>query len=337
MSQLVPNPVERKYFLQWLSYKLQHPHVPGPAIVMVAHSRYGTGRTTFGHLLSRLFGSRYVKNIEFKTLTGQTYQSQYNEWQATAVVVVVNESSEIVDNSVYRSKHNAYEALKDKIDPRGVEREIKVKGIANYSAVSSTSYVVATNHYDAFPIEENDRRCVAVSNGEPREQAYWDALNAWLDDPANVAAFYRWLLTVDLTGYNPYASPPQFEAKLDMVEAARSDIDRAFDEAVEKMPAQVMTVSQITASMAGVFDDNDDYKAPDNWRVIVGRLAARKLHRVGVRNGTNWRIRNDTRYYAVYAKSKTVSIIWATRAGLREEVLRNGAIEPASLGRVFRR
>src|SRR5690606_37488122 len=56
LEHLIPDDEERRWFTQWLAFKLRYPHIPGPAVVMVAHKTFGTGRGTLGVLLGKLFG-----------------------------------------------------------------------------------------------------------------------------------------------------------------------------------------------------------------------------------------------------------------------------------------
>jgi hypothetical protein len=338
MVQLVPDEAERSYVVRWLAHKVRHPHIPGPGLVMVAHGKYGTGRGVFGRLCGRLLGERYVKDIPYSMITGKTYQSQYTDWAADALLVLVNESSETVEGtSTYQTKKNSYEHLKEMVDPRPGMRTYITRGRAPFQAMSCASYVIATNHSDALPVPEDDRRFAVVMNGEPRPPAYWDALLAWMDVDANVAAFHHFLLTVDLTGYSAFEAPPVFSGKASMVEASKSDLDRAFWEAIDAMPSQVMTVSQIVSAMTKVFEVDDDLSPPDRWRQVVPKLTSLNLHRVGVKDSTNWQIREGAKKYAVYAKSARGARDWTASDRLREEVLKNGGVARASLSSLFSR
>ncbi|MBO6538008.1 MAG: hypothetical protein JJ969_01305 [Rhizobiaceae bacterium] len=286
LEHLVPNREERTWFLQWLSFKYQNPHIPGPAIVMVAHQKFGTGRGTLFKLLEHLLDYRYVRHLSFDTFTGKTYQSQYNEFLANAVLVCVDESSESTDASLFRTKRNTYEHLKELVDPSPKRREIRVKGRDNYWALSPTSFIIATNHLDALPLPDNDRRFAVLENGGTNDEAYWKRVHEWIDNPSNCAAFAHHLSSIELIGYSPYSPPPSFRAKTRMADAAKSDIDRAFELAVKLMPSPVMTVDQLAAAMRRARDE-DDLRFPPRWDGLVKRLAERNLFRVGEIRGRN--------------------------------------------------
>lgn len=333
-EHLLPNAEERHYFLQWLAFKLRYPHIPGPAIVMVAHATFGTGRGTLAELMSRLFGKNYVRQLPFETFTGKTYQSQYNEWQSEALLVCVNESSEADGVSSYQNKVNTYEHLKEIVEVRQTLREIKLKGDRNYWALSSTSFLVFTNHADALPIPEHDRRFCVMENGEPKHVSYWQALNAWMDNEDNVAALYHWLMAYELEGYSPYAKPPTFSAKAAMIDEAKSDLDTAIQTALENMPGEVFTMPQLDKYVRMVADGDSTVELPRPLGPILKKVARKMLSRVGVRDGMNWNPRFGDSRHAVYARKRGVASLWTEAApdDVRDEVLKNGAADGSNNG-----
>jgi hypothetical protein len=332
LQQLFPDDAQRKYFTQLLAHKVRFPHIPGPATVMVARG-FGTGRGTLAELIRRLFGAAYVQQLPFEAFSGKTYQSQYNEWQATALVVIVNESSES-DGSTFQTKRNTYERLKEIVDPAPTERSIFVKRDKNYRAVSFTTYIIATNHEDALPIPADDRRFFVASNGEPQSEEFWQEMRDWMDAPANVAAFYHWLAeVVDISDFNPFAPPPRTEAKMTMVEAGQSDLDRGIAAGAAEV-GDLFTFDQLVHAMdKAKREHNLEY--PREWTHILRRRIASVFFRVGERDGTNWQVKFEGRKHAVYAKSRDLSRDWKTRHGLRLAVFgRDDEGEPKPEGNV---
>lgn len=327
MEHLLPDREEREWFLDWLAFKLRYPHIPGPAVVMVAHRTFGTGRGTLGVFMGKLFGERYVRSIPFETFTGKTYQSQYNDWQADALMVIVNESSEDTDGGSFKTKRNTYEHLKEIVEPRPVMREINVKRERNYRAISSTSYLIATNHADALPIPEHDRRFCVLTNGGTKPVEWWADINEWMGRKENVAAFYELLKARDLTGYSPFATPPAFAGKLRMVDEAVSDIDRAFSIVLESLPSPFFVAGQIEHLMRQV-ERTHDIELPRGADIagIVRRMLRRDMHRVGVRHGHNWMPMIDGKRYAAYARTADDAArgTKADASWLRDQILLNG-------------
>lgn len=323
MEQIAPDAGERHWFMQWLAHKYRHPAVRGPAVVMVAHASFGTGRGMLRQLLQRLFGHRYVQEVSYDTLTGKSGQAQYNEWLSENLLVFVNESAETDGGTTsYQTKVNTYEHLKTLVEPgasTGQRIARKYGGITTEDVFAS--FVIATNHADAIPIPTTDRRFGVITNGDPRDQAYWEELTAWMDNPANVAAFAEALLAVDLTGYSPYVAPPQTAGKLAMAELSKSDLDRALDIALRDLGKDVVTLDQVIAAMRKAINENDlDMPGGNDWTRIARKVAAKRLHRVGVFESTNWQVIVGGKKVAVYAMSRSLARDWKTRSGLREAV-----------------
>jgi hypothetical protein len=331
VAHLLPDPEERDWFLRWLSFKLRYPHIPGPAVVMVAHATFGTGRGTLAELVSRLFGESYVRQLPFATFTGKNYQSQYNDWQSEALMVCVNESAESENASTYQTKQNTYEHLKEIVEVRPTKRLIKVKGDRNYWALSSTSFLIFTNHMDALPIPEHDRRFAVLTNGDSKPVTYWTALNKWMDEPGNVAAFYAWLIEYELGDYSPYAKPPTFSAKATMIDEAKSDLDSAIGLALDNMPGAAFTLPQL-GKYVKLIADKEGLELPRPFENVFRKVCRRRLVRVGVRDGVNWKTSIGDERYAVYARTKQAAakLTDAAPDDIRAAVVRNG--EPDASG-----
>lgn len=328
MEQLLPDPRERSWFMQWLAHKYRRPDIPGPAVLMVARE-FGTGRGTLGKLVSKLFGATYTKTVPFHIFAGRSYQSQYTEWAASAIMVLVNESAEANGGSVYSAKRDTYEHVKEMVDPRPVEREFVVKGEKSYSGVSFASYIISTNHIDALPIPADDRRFAVLSNGQPRDGEFWGRVNLWLDDDANVAAFARHLEEVDLSSYSPFDMPLHTKAKASMADAGRSDLDRGLEMAVEAMVGEVFVFENVVLAM-GRLATEFGLDFPDKWEPIVRRLLKSKCYRVGEQNGRNWQPQIGGRRYAVFAADDRTANRWTPSERVREEVLKNGPLPGAA-------
>lgn len=325
LEQLLPDPIERRWFTQWLAHKWLHPDVPGPAVIMVARG-FGTGRGTLGELVRLLFGRQYVSTIGFDHFAGRTYQSQYTAWQADALVVVVNESSTADNGSTYRTKHDTYERLKEIVEPRAREQTIVTHGKPAYKAMVFASYLIFTNNPDALPLPAEDRRFWVGSNGDKTSPAFWDAVNEWMQAPANLAAFARWLEAVDMAGFNPYAEPPMTDGKRDMTELSRSDLDRAFDEVIELLPGAVLTPEQIGQAIRTAGSTNGYDLPVDKLDAVVKKIVAHRMFRVGVKHGANWFFTSGGKRMPVYARTKGEATRWtkADQEEVRREVLRSG-------------
>lgn len=239
LRRLVPEPVEWKQVVYWIAAKVFDPAVRMHGLVMVAEGTYGTGRDTLFRLLGKMIGEWNTCTVKQDSLLGATYQSQYLEdalWRST--LAYMSESSSVPEaGKGWSTKQRAYERLKEFIDTHPIMREVVRKGSHNTQRTFYTSFLLATNHGDAFPIGENDRRCIVVSNGAPLARHESKAVHAAIDNPEAVS-----LLSDVLSGlgrrvveegkyYDIYASNPlRTRAKTHMVDQSRDDVGDEVDD-----------------------------------------------------------------------------------------------------------
>jgi hypothetical protein len=145
LNVLLPEQRERTWFKQCLAHKLHHPEIPGPSIVMVAQDTFGVGRGTLFKILEGLFGREYIARPEFSDVASQEGQAAYNEWMATAILALVNETSSEEDHR-YTIRQKAYERVKELVDTSRQVRRIKGKYEKIYEVECGPGFIFASNH-----------------------------------------------------------------------------------------------------------------------------------------------------------------------------------------------
>ena len=279
MEVLLPDPDERHYLKQWLRHKWEHPEEPGVGIIMVAQNTFGSGRGTLFEIVTRMFGQRYVQAIDFKTLTGKTSQSQYNEWLADSLIITVNEAADIGNGSKWQGKADAYEHIKSIVDPSSRRVPIVRKTLRNSQGTSYASVMVATNHNDMMVIPKNDRRLAVLRNGNGAPDAFWVAVRAWLKQQPNISAFLADILETDMEGFSAHAAPPMTLSKIDMVESTESDLDRATMDILNSLTAPLLTREQFMMRLEDYArEHNPDF--PEGWPRIAETVFKNKTTRV---------------------------------------------------------
>lgn len=314
LETLIPNAVERKWYLQSLAHKFQHPEVRGPAIVMVAHRTYGTGRGTLAKLIGRLFGRAYTTTVDAATFMGTTYQSQYTDWLVGTLFVFVNELGKQHGKGSYAEKAQAYEMIKERFDPAATEMRITAKYDRSLNSEIFATGCVFTNNWDAIPIPADDRRLAVITNGKQLDPAFKDALNAAIDSPADVAAFAAFLGSYDVSAFRPYDDPPIFDGKAHMIEEARSDLDRALDEALRVIESPLFTENQVIQCIGKLMTKNA-WHLPLQWQDIVRGLIKGHCCRIAQYKQVNYRCLIDGQQQAVYARTKAVATLWQPNRG----------------------
>lgn len=326
LEQLLPKADERAWFTQWLAHKWHRPHVPQVAVVMVARD-FGTGRGTFASLLKLMFGDQYVVNVPFKIFAGLNYQSQYTDWGLDALFAVVNESSATDGQSAYKVKHDVYEHIKEVVEPRPVERTFIRKKEGSVRAVSSASTLIMTNHKDAIPMPEDDRRLAVLTNGRKREPEFWAYINEWMASQANIAAFCQWVADTDIASYDPY-NPITTHAKEDMVFMNKSPLDALVEAALQAMDGYFVAEQALMHIASAEMRAKTDL--PDGWRAIAKREITRLSYCVRYTNGRKLCPSIGGRRYEVLTTDENGAEKYKNAADIRKELGKNGNVFGAS-------
>jgi len=323
---LLPDERERAWFKQWLGHKLHHPEIPGPSIVMVAHDTFGVGRGTLFKILEGLFGREYIARPEFSDITSQEGQATYNEWMATAILALVNETSSDEDHR-YTIRQKAYERIKELVDTSRQVRRIKGKYEKLYETECGPGFIFASNHNTPLAIANTDRRLTFLTNGATQPPQFYAALDAWRAVPGNLGAFRRDLEAIDLTGFNAYAPLPTTLRDV-VTEDSRSVVDEAVDLALETLPGEIVLLAQIVEVIEVLRIRQGLYLRGD-WQALAAREAKKRGHRIGIKDGANWRpcLPQKGRRAAAYARSEEARARWtiAATADVLAELQKNEA------------
>ena len=194
LGRLVPDPAEHDMVLDWIALKVARPWLRMHGLIMVAEKQ-GTGRGTLVHrVLTRLLGEAYCNTVNLDMLLGRTYQSQYTDYLARALLIYVEEARDISGDRAndWNKRKQAYERLKEIVDPTDKDMMIVRKGAANTRERVYASLFISTNHGDALAIDEGDRRFIVVQNGLPLHSdpkfATW--FHEWAKDDRNLAKLH---------------------------------------------------------------------------------------------------------------------------------------------------
>jgi uncharacterized protein DUF5906 len=306
---LLPDERERTWYKQRLGHKLRYPAVPGPSVVHVAQDEFGVGRGTWFKILTALFGHWYIARPEFSDVIGTSGQAVYNEWMATSILALVNETSHEEDHR-YTIKQKAYERIKELVDTSRQVRRIKGKYEKLYETECGPGFDYASNHNTPLAIADKDRRLTFLTNGAVQPPEFYVKINAWMAVPGNIGAFRRDLEAVDLTGFNAYAPLPTTLRDI-VTEDSRSTVDEAVDLALETLPGEIVLPVQVVEAIE-ILRTRQGLYLRGEWQALAAREVKKRGRRIGVRDGANWKPRLPQRSQraAAYARSEEARKRW---------------------------
>lgn len=240
--------------VQWMAHNVQHPGVKiawTPLLV----GRQGDGKTTLGEMLRAALGGV----VHVGTVSSEALHSNYTTSLVGKAVVTLEEVRMLNDKGRYDKA-----SIVEKMKPFQTNTWVEAvgKGSDGRQVRNVTNYMAMTNWPDALELEKDDRRWAvfetrykyATQEELPRQhRGHWDAIYAVIGDGAPVeahGAVRGWLMSIDLSGFDPKADAPWTQAKAAMIAAAvpgiESDIEDALLDDVAGVWPDLLSTSLLT-------------------------------------------------------------------------------------------
>lgn len=229
-EHLLPDRRERELFISFLAYTVQTRQRINWSVCL--QGVQGDGKTWIGEMMGAILGSSNVRHLDAIQL-----EQTHTGWAVGQLLTFIEE--------LRMQGHSRYDIL-NKIKPYISNSVINVhpKNINNYNALNTTSYVSFTNFPDALPLDDNDRRHMILASawqsGETirkfllDEPTYFEDLWGTINgDTARPGALRKWLMEYELySEFDPKGRAPLTEARKNMVELNKSDVQLAFEDLV---------------------------------------------------------------------------------------------------------
>jgi primase-polymerase (primpol)-like protein len=227
-------------FLDWLAHIEQHPGVlPHHGWLHIA-DRTGTGRNWLSSVISRLWRGYVAPSVDMDALIN----GSFNGALAGRMIAIVDEIRTGAREDAYMMEGKIRNMLTEET------RYIKPKYGKEYVEHNSCRWLLFSNHKNAIPMSDNDRRWYVVHlSGEPRPEHVYAHLYALLDHPGFIDSIGAWLRMRDISQFNPGARPPLNAAKLRAIDASKSSHQKLAQQIVAHWPCDIITVSDLVNIM----------------------------------------------------------------------------------------
>lgn len=203
---------------QWLGWAAQHPEqkiIWAPLLCGVP----GDGKSMLADALGLAVGASRLHKSSTTAISGN-----FNAFLEGKLVLAIEELRVSGQN-----RHSILDKLKDIVTNLSIE--IRPKGLDNRTAPNFCNVIAMTNHKDALPVDNSDRRWAIFTsrfinnNGNLKQEridtGYFDVMmDAIRNDPGVVVG---WLRSIDVAEFNPYARAPLTLAKIDMIDDAANE------------------------------------------------------------------------------------------------------------------
>lgn len=283
LEHLVPDLDARVWFRMWLASKVQRPHAANCGVLLIAQQQ-GTGRGTLMDMMQAAVGKPYYQSISSTELLGQGGQGTYTEWMAQALLVTVEEVMAGGDSGANMGwkRREAYERIKQLVDPRQRMSRIRQKGVQNYSQDVFFSLLMATNHMDALPLDHNDRRIAALIQPDVRFEdmpALKALVNPWRAsgafDHVFGAALRQHLMAVSVDFDALRIAPDLGGGRELMRQANEGDLEDILRQVLDRIPSDYILNRDLKRRMQNAITAEGEGDHLRNWWVRVQDILKR--------------------------------------------------------------
>jgi hypothetical protein len=230
----------RKWFEQWLAYPIQHPGTKLNTAAVLWSARQGVGKTMVGETVGKLYGAH------FKTISAVELHGTYNNWTKACQLVLGEENA----SSDQRADSNKLKHL-----ITGSTIVVNEKYQPSFELKNVMNFLFTSNHPDAFHLEDHDRRFfVWEIKADRLPDDFYSRFVDWRDNQGGLAALMAHFVGMDLSSFNPTASAPMTEAKIDMIAQGHTDIEIWLKENMEeanimsKFGKEIVTLEDVAAA-----------------------------------------------------------------------------------------
>ena len=202
------------WFLDWVAYPIQNPATKMLTGVLIQSVGQGTGKSSLGLTIGAMYGDNY-KLVD----DAQLHNGNFNEW-------AVNKQFILGDEISGKDKRAESDKIKNLITRPTVT--INRKYMPTYDVKDCINYIFTSNHPDALSIEPDDRRIfvhsIKYGNGITHPQG--KALEKFRLGKGKDYLFNYFLNEhVISKGFDHRARPPMTEAKEDLIDSGRTEVE----------------------------------------------------------------------------------------------------------------
>jgi hypothetical protein len=300
VAYLIKDEAERIRFLQWLAHIIQKPEVlPHTAYLMMTPTT-GIGRNWMASVIVRSLRGHVAAGVSLPELLDGGFTGRLSR----KLLAIVDEAREGSGEKRYARAERIKSLITEEY------RQINPKYGFQTIEKNCCRWLMFSNHRDAIPFDNNDRRIIYIENPtEQKSAVYYEKLYGLVNNAAFIGSVRKSLEMLDISSFKPGAHSPMNAARQAALYAMMSETERAVAEFAEDYPNDLTTRTHI-----------EDFVE----QRIDGKANATHLTHAIVRAGlinTGRRIeRQRKRYSVVIVRGDwTAEVIKATSAAVLEE------------------
>jgi hypothetical protein len=287
-SLVLPDASEREFILDWMAIILQHPGIKinfAPLLI----GAQGIGKDSLFVPVLRAVGGHNVSTIDPTQL-----ESPFNGWIQRQLIVV--EEMAATDRTWLHERMKRFLVAPPDTVP------VNEKNVKQYEIPNIQCWLMFSNHEDAVPVSDDDRRFwVYISPAKRPDPSYFAALYTFYGEPSQDGSgktgaekIAGWLMQRDVSKFDPKAAPPWTTSKTRVARAALPAAGRWVLDEVESgrfAGRKLVTVKEFVDAAASRSPGIPDIVA----RSITNKHVERALRTAGAKRVREIRATNQER------------------------------------------
>jgi hypothetical protein len=244
--KLFPN--EADHVIKWLAHRVRYPGIKINHGLIIGSNEQGIGKDSLLEPIVRILGAWNVKDVS----AAQSMDEKFNP-HLEGLLCRISEANDLGDDDRYSFYHKRKTWM---VAPPSTLM-ITDKHVAQHPIVNVVGVIISANDKGGLYVERLDRRHhVSWSECKQAEfkPEFFNELYAWYDN-GGVENVYAYLMSLDLSGFDPKAPPPKTAAWWEIVNADQSTETSELDDLLdyinepwsEERPV-VMTIPQLIAA-----------------------------------------------------------------------------------------
>lgn len=217
---LFPVKQDRKWFLQWMAFNIQKPHLRCKVTPLHISRAHGTGRGWISSLMDRLLGPWNCSKTKMSTLCGEGAAGGFQDYMHQKLFCSIEEVKE------GSKRYEISDKIRDYLESSRLEVNLKYGGKATIDVY--VNFFLQSNYIDAIYVPREDRRIQPLRGPDSAQSnAYYAQLYAWLEDRDNISQLWNYLLNLDISNFNFQRSElTDFRARI--IDSTLTDFERVF-------------------------------------------------------------------------------------------------------------
>jgi putative DNA primase/helicase len=232
------------WVLRWLALPLQRPGTKMRS-ALVFHGPQGAGKNLLFEIVAAIYG-------KYALVVGQDQlEDKFNDWASMKLFLIGDEVVARAELYHHKNKLKAFIT--------GETIQINAKMMPLRTEANHCNVVFLSNEQQPLALEPGDRRYMVVYTPPRDEQGLYERVSACLANGGR-EAFFEFLLSLPLDGFDEFQIPPMTTAKADLIELGLKPHERFVREWVAgylPLPLRVCSSEQL-------------YRAFKRWAMTTG-------------------------------------------------------------------